>query len=69
MTENAEDCTLLFFTLNMTENDNCKRYVEYEYVYSTVNYENKVNICLQFFFGHTHTRRNVNSCNFRSNLK
>ena len=29
----------------------------------------KVNICLQFVFGHTHTRRNVYSCNFRSNLK
>ena len=26
------------------------------------------NISLQFVFGHTRTRRNVYSCNFRSNL-
>ena len=35
-----------FFTFKLTENDNCKRYNEY--VYSTVYYENKVNICLQY---------------------
>ena len=31
MAENAEDCKRYFFTLNMTKNDNCKRYIEYEY--------------------------------------
>ena len=49
---------MIFFTLNLTENDNCKRYDEYEYdrkqllctvnVYSTVYYENKVDACLQY---------------------
>ena len=40
-------------------------------VYSTFNYENKVNICLQYsevVFGHTHTRCYVYSCRFWSNL-
>ena len=107
--------TLLFYTLNLTENYNCKSYYEFEYdqkwlfisestvnIYwpcfhnlqyckhtltfdSTVNiclqYRllwkqgqymftvlSKVNTCLQFIFGHTHTRRNVYSCNFRSNF-
>ena len=32
MTENAEDCKCYgFFTLNLTKNDKCKRYDEYEY--------------------------------------
>ena len=43
MTENAEDCKryVFFLTLNLTKNDNCKRYDEYEYdrkqLLSTVN--------------------------------
>ena len=31
MTENAEDSKRYFFTLKLTENDNCKRYDEYKY--------------------------------------
>ena len=41
MTENAENCKHKFFTLNLTQYDNCKPYDEYEYdrkrLLSTVN--------------------------------
>ena len=32
MTENAKDCKrYVFFSLNLTKNDNCKHYDEYKY--------------------------------------